>query len=76
MIIVFELYTILGSTVPKRVSPLAIDQDMVKLHARAQWVGPGGLPSPWAGKPGLRVSKVSCKVKAETSLSVVVGSVV
>lgn len=49
---------------------------MVKLHVRAQWVGPGRLPSPWAGKPGLRVSKVSGKVKAETSLSVVVGSVV
>ena len=46
---------------------------MVKLRARAQWVGPGRLPSPWAGKSGLRVSNVSCKVKAETSLSVVVG---
>ncbi|CAH3041277.1 unnamed protein product, partial [Porites lobata] len=53
----FHYLTVTCSTVPKRVSPLAIDQDMVKLHVRAQWVGPGRLPSPWAGKPGLRVSK-------------------
>ena len=40
---------------------------MVKLHARAQWVGPGRLPSPWAGKPGLRVSKVQNKEAIEYS---------
>ncbi|CAH3159002.1 unnamed protein product [Porites evermanni] len=55
----FHYLTVTCSIVPKRVSPLAIDQEMVKLRARAQWVGPGRLPSPWAGKSGLRVSKVN-----------------